>query len=445
MQTQPDSETGPRVSSPTPQFSPPPATAVCPFCALHCDDVALHGIQAAPACARAMAGLARWHDSAARPARIDGKAAPMAEALAAAQRLVKRARQPLVSGLGADVDGVRAALDLARSRNAWFDPAQSEAQAPLVSATQRQGVIRTTFTEVRNRADLVIVLGSELLSDVPRFIERVVAATRSVDGRDLGGRRVLVVGATSGQLKKALPGTPAERLPEAIKCGADGVPELLQALAARLAGHTPPASRQIERAVETLAEAIAAASYTAFVWQSDAALGKAPAVTTELLFDLIARLNQTARAAGLPVGGAHGAASAMAVTTWQTGFPSRVRFQRGKTEYNPTQFAWPQLLTDGAPDLVIWVDAFHAMPLPDCGDTPVLLIGGNESDAERATVRLPAGVPGLDHDGQLIRGDQVISLTLRADPAGSGPHAPPAAEVLRALHGDVAEVLKGWL
>ena len=382
----------------------------------------------------------------ARPARIAGEAATFADAFAAAETLIKRAKRPLFSGLGADVDGVRAALELARATHAWFDPAQSAAQAALISTTQRQGVIRTTFTEVRNRADLVVVLGGEVFADAPRLPERLLAPVASIDGSDLSERRVLVVGASPGQLKKIRGGRASGVTLEAVRCPTTDIPRFLQGLAARLAGHAPAAGRSMDAAIDQVAGAIDAAHYTAFIWQSDAALGPAPTLTTELLFDLIRRLNEKTRAAGLPLGGAHGAASAMAVTTWQTGYPSRIRFSRGAAEYNPAAHAFADVIANAQADLVVWVDAFNGLPVPDCGDIPVLLLGGDEADAEQAQVRLPVGLPGLDHDAQIIRGDQVIALTLRRPEGAPAPLAPSAGAVLRALGGhDAASELKGWL
>lgn len=442
----PGLESGNRVTSPTAMQAPHVAPPTCPFCALHCDDLTRASASTPPACGRAKAGLSRWYDMGARPARISGEAAAFADAFTAAQNLLKRAKSPLISGLGADVEGVRAALDLARITNAWFDPAHSAAQAALVSTTQRQGVIRTTFTEVRNRADLVIVLGSEVFADAPRIPERLLAPVSSIDGNDLSERRVLVIGASPGQIKKIGGGPTHGVTLEPVKCPTGEIPRFLQGLAARLTGHAPAAGRSMDAAIEEVAGAIGAARYTAFIWQADAALGPAPTLTTELLFDLIRRLNEKTRAAGLPLGGAHGAASAMAVTTWQTGYPSRIRFVKGKAEYNPVEHAFADVIANARADFVVWVDAFNGLPVPDCGDIPVLLLGGDEADAEQAEVRLPVGLPGLDHDAQVIRGDQVIALTLRRPEGAPAALAPSAGAVLRALGGmDAASELKGWL
>ena len=92
-------------------------TTVCPFCALLCDDLEL---ACAPdlsftikrnGCSRAAVDYARAPLAAG--ALVAGRAVPLAAAVTAAARLLKRARQPLFGGLATDVDGMRAAIDLA--------------------------------------------------------------------------------------------------------------------------------------------------------------------------------------------------------------------------------------------------------------------------------------------------------------------------------------------
>ena len=55
------------------------------------------------------------------PAWIDGKAASLDEAAARAAQLLARSSQPLFAGMGADIDGVRAAVSLAERLGGVID------------------------------------------------------------------------------------------------------------------------------------------------------------------------------------------------------------------------------------------------------------------------------------------------------------------------------------
>jgi len=399
----------------------------CPFCALHCDDLSLRGRD------NPGEGVCRVAERGYRAALragtplVDGEAVDADAALDAARRLLRRAKRPLVSGLGTDVAGMRAALELARARRAYLDPAASPAQLTGLSVMQRQGTMTTTYSEVRNRADLVIVFGPDLFDAYPRFAERCLPAARSIDGTDLSGRTVVVVGAQ--RAPAALAGLDVVPL----KCSPEDVPGLVQALAARRRGFAPRLSRALDRHVETLAELLAGARYTALVWQHDRWLGETPVPVVEALHDLILAINTTDRAAALVLGGDHGAATAAAVAAWRTGYPLGLKFERASVTYDPIAHAWDHLLRRGETDLVVWVDAFGALPPPDTGDVPLLLIGGTAEAAGHARVALPAGVPGVTHDAQLARGDQVVSLTLRAPKSYADGSRTDAAGWLAAL------------
>ena len=94
-----------------------PSAAVCPYCALLCDDLALapksnQGFTITRnGCRRASQDFARA--PLVNTPRVAGRETTLDAAVRAAARLLKRSRQPLFGGLATDVDGMRAAIDLA--------------------------------------------------------------------------------------------------------------------------------------------------------------------------------------------------------------------------------------------------------------------------------------------------------------------------------------------
>ena len=148
------------------------AVWTCPFCPLLCDDRPAD----ATGCAVAEAGLrqVRPPSAAARSPRIDGRPATPDAALAAAADRLTRCRQPLIGGWGTDVAGARALTTLAEATGAFCDAAAGEALSQALRVQQDRGGYTTTLAEVREHADLIVVVGREVLSRAPRLLERVL-------------------------------------------------------------------------------------------------------------------------------------------------------------------------------------------------------------------------------------------------------------------------------
>lgn len=361
----------------------------CPFCPLLCDDRPA----SATGCALAEAGLqaCRWPVSAAcPPPRIDGQPATLEAALAAAAQRLACSRQPLIGGWGTDVAGVRALTTLAEATGAFCDAAAGEALSQTLRVQQDRGGYTTTLAEVREHADLIVVLGSGVLSRAPRLLERVL------DGRT----------------------TP----PQIVHLDAPGdLPDTLVRLHLLVAGKTPAAAEaQASPALATLAAQLKAARYAVLVWEPSK-LGAHAALCIERLMQLIQRLNQTTRAAGLPIGGADGAMTAQYVHAWRTGLPLRSRHGPRGLEHDPLRFGAPRLLADGAVDLLLWVASFPgqvAGGVPAAAGLPRIVFGlpalAAQLGDERHTVFIPVATPGVHADGHLFRVDGVVLMPLHA-------------------------------
>ena len=245
---------------------PAPTTAVCPFCALLCDDLALNQrpdasfTVARNGCRRATAGYARA--PLASEALIGGRSAPLDEAIGVAAKLLKRARQPLFGGLATDVDGIRACVNLAERCNAILDHVHGDALASMSRMLQARGWYATTLSEVRNRADLVVVIDVDVSQRYENFKRRCLDARPAPGGAPGKGREVVFIGA-------------GKRAPEAlgadttISCRGENLVEVLLALLATLRGHRLAARRPAGAAASALADLAAKlreARYATFVF-----------------------------------------------------------------------------------------------------------------------------------------------------------------------------------
>jgi len=380
----------------------------CPFCGLLCDDLVVAETRGALSvtdngCAKARIAYAR--PVVAASPLVNGKPASLDDALNAAARQLKRSRQPLFGGFGTDIDGARAALALAERCGAIVDHLHGRALAHNVRVLQTRGLATTTLAEVRNRADLVVLVGADINDDFHEFARRCLRPSSALAEERLATRRVFHLGPAREAPRQ--PGVDAE----SIACSREEVLDLVNALRALRLQRQPRLRGKRLQAVSNLAGAIAASEYAVFVW-TPGQLGEDGDLVIGAVCDLIADINRSKRAAGLALGGNDGGQSAIATAAWLTGYPLQLSYAGRTLEYDPLRYDTARLLAAGAVDSLLWVSTFNPHPAP-VTDLPQTVIGMPTAQASSMRgVYLPAGTPGLDHRGQLIRTDGVVALPL---------------------------------
>src|SRR5215472_1280613 len=90
---------------------------------------------------------------------IDGRPAGLEDALGQAARLLAASRCALVTGLGTDIAGARAAIELADRIGAVVDHMHSDALLRELAVEREAGLIVTTANEARLRADVLVLVG----------------------------------------------------------------------------------------------------------------------------------------------------------------------------------------------------------------------------------------------------------------------------------------------
>jgi formylmethanofuran dehydrogenase subunit B len=158
---------------------------VCPFCSLACDDLVIEaeGVDlrvARPACLIAEREFARPLPPA-EPMLGDEPVA-LDDAVAHAAGLLAEAELPLFAGLGADVAGMREVLALAELTGGIVDHAGSRGLLANIRTMQDGGWVTATLAEVRNRADLVLFVGTDTQAITPRFVERCLVPSATLFG-----------------------------------------------------------------------------------------------------------------------------------------------------------------------------------------------------------------------------------------------------------------------
>lgn len=408
----------------------------CPFCGLCCDDLVVANRAGRLSverngCERAKAGFERLLPPA--TPTIAGRSVTLEAAVARAASLIAGARLPLFGGLGTDVEGMRSLMALADRAGGVVDHVLSTAQYRNTGVLQTKGWFMSTLTETRNRADLIIVVASDLDTHHPRFFERIAAPPQTMFEQADGARTIVLLGcgAPAASIAGKLVGSVID-----IDCAADATPAVLAHLRTLLKGapvSDPPPGGVSRAQLDDLARRCQKAHYGVVVWAPQAMAFANADLAVQMICDLVRDLNKTTRFAGLSLGGNDGAASAASVCSWQSGYPLRVSFASGAPDYDPYRYEIARMLRAGEGDVVVWVSSFGPTAQgPPETDLPTIVLGTPGIALRKtADVFIPVATPGLDHSGRLVRCDAVVSLPLKQVRASSHPRLVDIASAIK--------------
>lgn len=389
----------------------------CPFCGMLCDDLEVERTGdiikvLKNGCPRAEAGFERVLPPSAPLVR--GREVALTEAIAEAAALIRKAELPLYGGLATDVAGMRAAMSLADRSGGVVDHVLSNPQYTNIRTLQTGGWITTTLTEARNRADLIVIVGSDVHKLHGRFFERIVCPPHSMFDTTPEKRTIVFLG--KGLDSSAAVGP---RIGEVITvpCEIGEVGEVLGLIRARLHGAPVPPEQSIPGAslaeIDALIARFRNATYGVMVWApppKDFARGE---LMLQQMTELVKDLNKTTRFAGLPLGGNEGAVTAAAVSAWQTGFPLRMSFAGGGPDYDPYRYSISRMLAEGEGDVLTWIASITPNVTTPETAIPTIVLATPGIKPGNAAVFIPVGTPGVDHAGRLVRCDSVVSLPLK--------------------------------
>ena len=407
---------------------------VNPFCGTLCDDLVVERSEAGlkvlkNGSSQSIAGFERKLPPASPAA--NRKNVDLSAAIAEAANLIGKAKLPLFGGLATDVAGMRAVLALAERSSGIVDHALSEAYYRNLKVLQTAGWTTTTLTETRNRADLMIIAGSDIHRLHPRFFERIVAPAHSMFGVAAPKRTVVFIG--KGLDRSGAEGSEIGEV-VTIACKDEDAGRVVALLRARMRGFdvTPPKRRGVSLAeIDALAERCRKAKYGVVVWAPSLLDFAHAELAVDQFTGLVKDLNQVTRFAGLALSGAEGVSTAGAVCTWISGYPLRVSYACGAPDYDPYRWDIGRMLKEGEGDLLVWIASISPSLAPPPAKIPTIVLG-TPGLALKAPVSvfIPVGTPGLDHAGRLVRVDSVVTLPLKD--LGRA-ELPSAADMLSAI------------
>jgi formylmethanofuran dehydrogenase subunit B len=121
-------------------------------------------------------------------------------------------------------------MRLAEKSNATLDHMHSESTVRNTLTMQNSGWLTTTLAEIKNRADIILAIGTDIVSSHPRFFEKLVWNTDSLFNKPTPEIIYLSVPAENTQAGIAPNGTP----PTVIPADTASIPEIVNVLNALL-------------------------------------------------------------------------------------------------------------------------------------------------------------------------------------------------------------------
>ncbi len=384
-----------------------PYKSTCPACGLLCDDIALENNKVVNTnCSKAITFFSQpLNDSA---PLINNKPVTLQQAITHTATLIKASQQPLFAGLSTDVQGFRAVFNLAKKTHANISHINAPSMTRNMKVLQSTGWQTTTLTEVKNRADVIVCFG-DINTHNPRFFERfidcdgmfVTAKNRQIIMfNDVENNGVIKSDAlyqclASPQNIPAKAGYSCAKPAWVLPCRATDFPSVTIALRALVAGKRLKATEIAGVKVsdlQKLADKLKAAKYAVLTWAAKDLDFNHAELTIQNITETVAILNKTTRAAGLPLGGSDGDATANNASTWLSG----LTLNDEHAEH----------------DVMLWVNNFSPEKVPPQTNKPLIIIGNSNIKCQ-ADVFIPVATPGLDCSGTLFRVDSSVVLPLK--------------------------------
>ncbi len=357
-------------------------------------------------------------------ARIDGKPVLLAQAAERAAEILRRARFPVIAGLGTDAAGARASILLASKLRGAYDHMRSGQVFAGLDVMRQAGLMFTTPSEARLRADVFFFIGKDLLDVWSEVLMRL--APGEIPALDLKReqRKLLWLSPGRSAQNAALPAETLE---------SQNLHAALALLRAHVGGKPVNCAQGVRRKLDQFAEVLKGARFGVAVW-SGATLDS---LAIEMLHGLLRDLNEKTRFSGLPLGSSSNANGVVQTSGWMTGFPVRTSFGRGFPEHDTWRFDARRLIESGEADAVLWISSYEASAPEWKRDPPlVALVSPHTAFAREPEVYIEVGCPGIDHDAADF---DPAAFAIVARTASRPSEAPTAAAVI----GHIAAHLEG--
>ncbi len=391
----------------------------CPHCGILCDDLSIEVNDSLvkplnvdhPRCTLAFE-QASFENGKLPSAKVDGKDASLDEAINRAVEILSSSSLPLVNGLIADVQACREAVALTEKLGGVIDHANGKYIRANIAVMQRLGKVKTTLAEVRNRADNVIIFGSEVLERFPRLLDRILSPQKSLGTENTTNKTITIIDSQAEAAGKSFDRANINYL----RLDAPSLESIIRSLQQVI--HSPPEQDgESDSTVQTLRaihQKALDSQYTTLIWNPGLLNTETAEQTVQALTLSMKTLMKKIRCVGLPLGGSKGEITASQVATWQTGVPLPIGFMEGTPVHDPVLYNGATILENNEADSLVWLATYSPDDTPPDTNIPTIVIGHpNMKIPANTSVFIPVGIPGIDHRGLACRTDSVATLPLQ--------------------------------
>jgi formylmethanofuran dehydrogenase subunit B len=391
--------------------------AVCTFCGCLCDDIKLtidgnQVVLAENACTLGRTGFQEHTVGNRAGAMIHGAGVPLAEAFTKAAQLLTDARCPIVYGLSESVcEAQRLAVAIADRVGGCIDTPPGQAFRQSGMAFQSVGKVVCSLGEVKNRADLIVLWGTNPTKSHPRHAERYSTQANGLftpNGRK--DKYVVVVdvchtasSADADLFLQILPGMDFEVL-WCLRALIKGV-VISESIEART-------GINLEQ-LQDLANRMRSCQFGVLFYGPGLSKTSGGQMSVEASSILAQELNRFTRFYAMPIGERGNANGAENVVAWQTGYPCAVQLARGYPRYNPGEFSVSGILERGEADAALIISANSIFDLPQAAidhlaKIPrIVLDSTSGSVSNSATVSFCVANYATETTGTVYRADDV--------------------------------------
>ena len=403
----------------------------CPHCGLLCDDLSVEVDE----------GMVQLHtprDANCRDAfadatirtdlpspKIAGREVSLDAAISKASEILAHASQPLINGLIADVQACRAAIALTEKVGGVIDHANGKNIRPNVAIMQRLGKVKTTLAEARNRADNVIIFGSQVLDRFPRLMDRILKPEQSLGSEQTINKSITVLDIAGTET------SPQIGQHESLnyhQLELDSLDSIIQSFQNVIQNHSKTADSDSDQILSSLRDQIYQKNYTVLIWSTSLLDPEAAEQTIQSITLSIKNVMQDVRCVGMPLGGSKGEITASQVVTWQAGVPLPVAFMSGVPQHDPVLYNGSLMLEKQEADAMLRLSTYRSTDIPPACNIPTIVIGHANMQCDDAAVFIPVGIPGIDTRGLACRTDSVATLPLLKIRDIGLPHASDVIE-----------------
>lgn len=388
---------------------------VCPLCSLHCDDIKVlsDGNQFKVSdkdlvCLKKIEKNNIKKTSLTLP-MIKGRISSLNNAINTIKKVLSSHKETLLLNHGVELSGLRSILGFASQYNCIIDHVNSKTLFQNLNLMQRSGYMATSLTEIKNRADTIIVFGNKIFHKSPRLLEKVLQTKNSLC-TDVRKKQIILIGNFDSEIFQRIK---KKSNVLNIKLDLDTIPCLMDLLSDDekvndIKGLSMKDFNKIKKIISDT-------KYLVATWtNSDFFSAKNPEMIINSISKFIVLYNDNKRGACAPIAGSLGDVTSSQALAWLTGFASRIKFIGSSFKHDRFSFDSNILIENKNIDTIIHISTLSASKIKLNKSFYNIVLGHPNSIFDnRPDIFIPVGIPGIDYDGIMFRTDNVVSVALK--------------------------------